>query len=62
MHDAGHSPAGHAHARGFAHDDHGIAKYIYVFLALCVLTGASFFTYSEFWPYHEHARRSGGPS
>jgi cytochrome c oxidase subunit 4 len=35
-----------------AHDDHGIKKYIYVFLALCVLTGASFFTYSSYWPFH----------
>jgi cytochrome c oxidase subunit 4 len=33
------------------HADHGVAKYVYVFLALCVLTGASFFTYSELWPY-----------
>lgn len=44
MNDHGHGDAGH--------EDHGIAKYVYVFLALCVLTGASFFTYSEFWPYH----------
>jgi cytochrome c oxidase subunit 4 len=39
-----------------AHDDHGgIAKYLYVFLALCVLTVASFWTYSDFpvrWPFH----------
>ena len=35
MHDAAH--AGDYH-------DVGIAKYVYVFLALCVLTGASFFT------------------
>ena len=32
-----------------AHDDHGIKKYIYVFIALCVLTSASFFTYSSLW-------------
>jgi cytochrome c oxidase subunit 4 len=31
----------------------GLAKYIYVFLALCVLTGASFFTYSDAWPFHD---------
>jgi cytochrome c oxidase subunit 4 len=31
----------------------GLAKYIYVFLALCVLTGASFFTYSSYWPWHD---------
>ena len=40
-----------------SHDDHdnhgGIGKYLVVFLALCVLTGASFFTYSEFWPFRE---------
>ena len=39
-----------------AHDDHShahasIGQYLAVFLALCVLTGASFFTYSRFWPW-----------
>ncbi|HEY4309898.1 MAG TPA: cytochrome C oxidase subunit IV family protein [Pirellulales bacterium] len=48
-HDAGHSTVDHSHAHG----DHGIAKYVYVFLALCVLTGCSFFTYSSLWPWHE---------
>ena len=52
---------GHQHAHGSMHDDAhagdhghdvGISKYIYVFLALCVLTGASFFTYSSLWPFH----------
>jgi len=45
--------AGHGHdAHG--HDDHGgIGKYIKIFVALCVLTGASFFTYSDAWPFHE---------
>lgn len=34
------------------HDDHGgLAKYWYVFVALCVLTSASFFTYSSLWPF-----------
>ncbi len=36
-------------------DDHGhggIGKYIVVFVALCVLTSASFFTYSSYWPFH----------
>lgn len=34
------------------HDVHGsIGKYMMVFVALCVLTGASFFTYSSFWPF-----------
>ncbi len=44
-----------------AHDPHGHGEhghhpslwlYIYVFFALCVLTGASFFTYSDAWPFH----------
>ncbi len=40
-----------------AHEDHGgIAQYIYVFLALCVLTGASFFTYSSAWPFHSEPK------
>src|SRR5437868_14757015 len=39
-----------AHAAG--HADHGIAKYIYVFLALCLLTLCSFATYTEFWREH----------
>jgi len=40
----------HAHP---GHEDHGIGKYLAVFAALCVLTGASFFTYSRYWPFHE---------
>lgn len=36
-----------------AHADHDNSKYIKVFIALCVLTGASFFTYSDYWPYHD---------
>lgn len=46
-----HGPVeGHA-----AHEQHGgVAKYIYVFLALCLLTGASFFTYSRYWPLGHH--------
>src|SRR5437879_317751 len=32
------------------HAEHGVAKYIYVFVALCVLTTMSFLTYSHFWP------------
>jgi cytochrome c oxidase subunit 4 len=31
----------------------GLAKYFYVFVALCILTGASFFTYSRYWPWHD---------
>ena len=54
----GHAPhhsSGHDHAHAHGHDD-GIAKYIYVFLALCVLTGASFFTYSTYWPFHDQTK------
>src|SRR5688572_22808350 len=40
--------AGHEH-----HGEHGVGKYVKVFLALCVLTLASFFTYSEAWPFHD---------
>jgi cytochrome c oxidase subunit 4 len=40
------------------HEDHadhgGIGKYLLVFVALCVLTGASFFTYSRYWPFDKH--------
>lgn len=39
-----------------AHDDghgHGVGKYVAVFLCLCFLTGMSFFTYSDLWPFHE---------
>ncbi len=36
------------------HDNHGgLGKYVVVFLILCVLTGASFFTYSSYWPFKE---------
>jgi cytochrome c oxidase subunit 4 len=58
----GHSSGGASHGHdshghdSHGHDDHGahggIAKYIYVFIALCVLTGCSFFTYSSLWPWH----------
>jgi caa(3)-type oxidase subunit IV len=41
------SHAGHEHA---SHDHGGLAKYIYVFFALCFLTTLSFLTYSEYWP------------
>ena len=46
--------SGHAHGEAHAHG--GIAKYIYVFVALCVLTGASFFTYSDAWPFHDQPK------
>ena len=44
----GHDHGDHGHG---GHGNHGVAKYIYVFVALCVLTGASFFTYSSAWPF-----------
>jgi cytochrome c oxidase subunit IV len=44
-------PHGHAHG---AHESHGgIGQYIAVFVALCFLTGCSFFTYSRYWPWHD---------
>lgn len=51
-----HSHASHGHEHG-AHAEHGgMAKYLYVFIALCVLTLASFWTFSDFpvdWPFHD---------
>jgi cytochrome c oxidase subunit 4 len=49
---------GHGDAVGHdSHDAHaGNAKYIYVFVALCVLTLMSFWTYADFpvkWPFHD---------
>lgn len=41
--------------QGAAEGDHGhggTGKYWMVFLALCVLTTLSFFTYSSYWPFH----------
>ncbi len=35
-----------------AHHGGSIKTYVLVFLALCLLTTASFFTYSEFWREH----------
>jgi len=49
----------HAHgdAASHGHDEHvGLAKYVYVFIALCVLTTASFFTYSSYWPFHDQPK------
>jgi cytochrome c oxidase subunit IV len=53
-----HAPsAADAHSAPHGHEDHGgLGKYIYVFLALCVLTGASFFTYSSYWPFHDEPK------
>jgi cytochrome c oxidase subunit 4 len=38
--------AAHAHGASFR-------QYIYVFIALCVLTSASFFTNSSYWPWRD---------
>ncbi len=59
-HDHGHGHDGHHDADDvLAHggDDHshgGMAKYWYVFIALCVLTGMSFATFSPSWPFDKH--------
>jgi cytochrome c oxidase subunit IV len=51
-HDA-HGHSGHDGAHSFQNVHHGgIAKYIYVFVALCFLTSLSFFTYSTWWRSH----------
>jgi cytochrome c oxidase subunit 4 len=39
-----------SHADHADHGEHGVAKYLYVFAALCVLTTMSFLTYSDYWP------------
>jgi cytochrome c oxidase subunit 4 len=52
--DHGHGPGdGHAASGHGDHGTHGTWKYIQVFIALSVLTSASFFTYSSYWPYHD---------
>ena len=43
------SHAGDAHDHGHG----GTGKYWLVFVALCVLTTMSFFTYSDLWPFHD---------
>lgn len=49
-----HAPPSHDdHTAG--HADHGgIGKYIVVFIVLCVLSSASFFTVSDAWPFSKH--------
>ena len=53
-HDGNHGHGSHGHG-AHGHDGHtvDIAKYVYVFIALCFLTGCSFFTYSSYWPWHD---------
>jgi cytochrome c oxidase subunit 4 len=41
------------HHDGEDHGHGGVAKYLIVFAALCVLTGASFFTYTDYWPFKD---------
>jgi cytochrome c oxidase subunit 4 len=41
------------HHDGDDHSHGGVGKYLIVFAALCVLTGASFFTYTDYWPFKE---------
>lgn len=49
-----------AHSHDGVHSDDGdhahgdVGLYLAVFAALCVLTGASFFTYSSYWPFGKH--------
>ncbi len=50
-HDDDYSTHGFDEHHGKPHD---VKKYLYVFLALCVLTSMSFFTYSDYWPFHEY--------
>jgi cytochrome c oxidase subunit 4 len=50
-HNASETPDTHGHDD---HDHGGVGKYLMVFAALCVLTGASFFTYSSYWPFGKH--------
>jgi cytochrome c oxidase subunit 4 len=49
--DHGHSVHDASHGDGHSHG--GLGKYIAVFVALCILTTCSFFTYSDYWPYHD---------
>lgn len=46
----------HASAGHVEHDHGGIGKYLLVFVVLCFLTGASFFTYSRYWPFHDQPK------
>ena len=59
-HVGGFGPEEHIRVQHEVHPDHdgdnhehgGIGKYIVVFVALCVLTGASFLTYAPVWREH----------
>jgi cytochrome c oxidase subunit 4 len=52
-HVAREQPGVEPHHDGDDHGHGGVGKYLLVFVALCVLTGASFFTYSDLWPFKE---------
>ena len=55
MSEHGHHHGSHdAHDAGDDHDHGGVGKYLLVFVALCVLTSASFFTYSRYWPFDQN--------
>lgn len=47
--EAGHAHGDHGHA-DHGHGGHSLAKYVWVFLALCFLSSMSFLTYSDLWP------------
>ncbi len=63
-HEHGHGPSagGHGVDGHGSHDDHGshgIAKYLYVFAALTVLTTASFMTYTDLWRNNVQSEAAG---
>lgn len=43
----------HGHGEDHEHDHGGTGKYWLVFFALCILTSASFFTVSPYWPFSD---------
>ena len=47
------SEPSHGESHDSGHDHGGLGKYFAVFAALCVLTTASFFTYSSYWPFQD---------
>ena len=47
-----HGDQSHQDEEGHGHESE-IGKYLMVFVCLCILTGASFFTYSSYWPFRD---------
>ncbi len=45
-------PTSEHHDEHDEHEQHGVGLYIFVFVALCVLTTMSFLTYSDLWRLH----------